>query len=312
MALGKRKEREEEERHGSTLFVSNLPYNTTSTDLQTLFSDIAPVRNAFVVCEFGTGVSKGVGYVSFAMREDAQLAFDKINTEGLTLVGRKLRIQWAETKVKKDRSDTNDQKKPSQKVQPQPRINRISQDPLAIRTVIISGLSPSIDSKSLWKKIRKYQGAEKIEWPVLGGDGVEDSSSAHALFSTPALALDAVNKLHAHVFKGSLLSVTLKKRLDILVSHKAPSANLRTTPSHAHRLIIRNIPFSATAQDLRSIFLPYGPIHSINVPLKEPVSPKSELAKAQKDEAQHDGGVLQTRPERNKGFACLVLLPQGC
>ncbi|KAK2467569.1 hypothetical protein APHAL10511_000424 [Amanita phalloides] len=163
------------------------------------------------------------------MREDAQLTFDKTNTEGLTLVGRKLRIQWAETKVKQNRT--------------------------------------------------------------------------HALFSTPALALDAVNKLHAHVFKGSLLSVTLKKRLDILVSHKAPSANLRTTPSHAHRLIIRNIPFSATAQDLRSIFLPYEPIHSINVPLKEPVSPKSELAKAQKDEAQHDGGVPQTRPERNKGFA---------
>ena len=83
----------------STLFVSNLPFSATSTDLQTLFSEIAPVRNAFVVCEPGTGVSKGVGYISFPIREDAQTALDQITKEGLTLVGRKLRVQWAEKKV---------------------------------------------------------------------------------------------------------------------------------------------------------------------------------------------------------------------
>ncbi|KIJ57897.1 hypothetical protein HYDPIDRAFT_63815, partial [Hydnomerulius pinastri MD-312] len=61
-----------------TLFVSNLPYGATSTDLQTTFSDLAPVRSAFVVLEHGTGVSKGVGYVSFSIKEDAQTAFDTI------------------------------------------------------------------------------------------------------------------------------------------------------------------------------------------------------------------------------------------
>jgi len=115
---------------------------------------------------------------------------------------------------------------------------------------------------------------------VSGDDGIQDSSSgairgvfarlsclklrtAHAIFSTPALALDAVNKLHAHVFKGSLLSVTLKKRIEALSSQKAPTK----APSHANRLIIRNLPFTTTEQDLRSIFLRYGPIYSINMPL---------------------------------------------
>lgn len=85
----------------STLFVSNLPYSATSTDLNTLFSDIGPVRSAFVVLEHATGSSKGVGYVSFAIREDAQAAFDKVNEsgEGLVLDGRKLRVQWAGSKV---------------------------------------------------------------------------------------------------------------------------------------------------------------------------------------------------------------------
>lgn len=123
-SLGKRKERDEkvqdteqnphgyvirfssfrmkcDERIRSTLFVSNLPYSATSTDLKTLFSDIGPVKTAFVVLEHGTETSKGVGYVSFAIREDAQLAFDKVNEagEGITLDDRRLRVQWASNKV---------------------------------------------------------------------------------------------------------------------------------------------------------------------------------------------------------------------
>jgi RNA recognition motif-containing protein len=83
----------------STLFVSNLPYNATSTDLQTAFSDLAPVRSAFVVLEQGSGVSKGVGYVSFSIKEDAQTAFESITMNGMILNSRNIRVQWAESKV---------------------------------------------------------------------------------------------------------------------------------------------------------------------------------------------------------------------
>ena len=78
--------------------MSNLPYTCTSTDLQTLFSDIAPVRSAFVVLE--NGVSKGVGYVSFAAKDDAGKAMETLQESGIDLNGRKLRVQWADrTKV---------------------------------------------------------------------------------------------------------------------------------------------------------------------------------------------------------------------
>jgi RNA recognition motif-containing protein len=83
----------------STLFVSNLPYTATSTDLNTLFSDFAPVRSAFVVLEHVTGTSKGVGYVSFAIPEDASVAFNTCSTDGIILDGRKLRVEWATNKV---------------------------------------------------------------------------------------------------------------------------------------------------------------------------------------------------------------------
>ncbi|KAG7441465.1 RNA-binding domain-containing protein [Guyanagaster necrorhizus] len=256
--LGKRKERDEEPvGHGSTLFVSNLPYTATSVDLQTLFSDIAPVRSAFVVKEAGTGVSKGVGYVSFAIKEDAQAAFDKISADGLALVGRNLRVQWPENKPKgKTEKAAKVESKPKQIPIPRPRA---PQDPLAIRTIIVTGLPSSVDSKALlWKKFRKYKGAESVEWPV-------DEGAAHVLFSTPAAAHEAVDKLHAHVYKGSLLSVALKKRLDSLA--KASKADTKTAaPNHSSRLIIRNTPFNITEQDLRALFLPHGPIHSIHIP----------------------------------------------
>lgn len=82
----------------STLFVSNLPYTATSTDLQTLFSDIGPVRSAFIVQDKETKVSKGVGYVSFAIRDDAQRALD--DPTSLVLDGRSLRVQWPGQKVR--------------------------------------------------------------------------------------------------------------------------------------------------------------------------------------------------------------------
>ncbi|EPQ51443.1 hypothetical protein GLOTRDRAFT_81029 [Gloeophyllum trabeum ATCC 11539] len=274
-ALGKRKEREDEPEqpkvHGSTLFVSNLPYTATSTDLQTLFSDIAPVRSAFVVTEKGSGVSKGVGYVSFAVKEDAKAAYEKLSREGITLDGRGLRVSWADSKNK--HKDEKTEKAPKPRPEPRPRAAPSQSDPLAIRTIVIAGLPSSIDSKSLWKKVRKYGGAEKVEWPLKRDDGTEDPTSAHAVFATPAAAQEAVSKLHAHVFKGSLLSVTLKKRLEGLakatIKRGKAKAGAPVMPSRSSRLIVRNLPFNITEQDLRAVFLPYGPIYSITLPMTE-------------------------------------------
>lgn len=63
---------------------------------------------------------------------------------------------------------------------PKPTHPTAPKDPLAIRTIVISGLPSSIDSKSLWKKIRKYEGAEKVEWPAKIND-TEDPSSGEPI-----------------------------------------------------------------------------------------------------------------------------------
>lgn len=121
---------------------------------------------------------------------------------------------------------------------PRPPVNRLkTADPFAARTVSVSGLAEGIDSKTLWKKFRKCNGAEKIsQWP-LEESGEKDPTKAEVLFSTAAAAQEAISKLHAHIFKGSLMTLVLKKKLDILSkSGKAPSK--------ASRLIVRNLPWN--------------------------------------------------------------------
>ncbi|KAA1472755.1 hypothetical protein DENSPDRAFT_801527 [Dentipellis sp. KUC8613] len=300
-SLGKRKDRDEtkvEESHGSTLFVSNLPYTATSVDLETLFSDFAPVRSAFVVQEHGTGVSKGVGYVSFAIREDAQTAYDQVAKEGILLDGRNLRVVWADKKKEKGTAaPTKTEADEVRKLRPK-TLTATPRDPLAIRTIVVSGLPSGIDSKTLWKKVRKFQGASQVDWPSKASDGTEEPGSAQVLFDTPAHAQEAVTKLHAHVYKGSLLSVSLKKRLDTVA--KAPRAAKTTkvtgpAPSRGSRLIVRNLPFDITEQDLRALFLPYGPVYSITIP-QVVVEKKDEDG----DVKMEEGAAPQTR---GKGFA---------
>ncbi|KAF8493329.1 hypothetical protein JB92DRAFT_3234511 [Gautieria morchelliformis] len=289
----KRKEREDEhplpppsnaaqQIKGSTLFVSNLPYTATSVDLQTLFSDIAPVRSAFVVLDKETRKSKGVGYVSFAIKEDAALAVAQIEQQGILLDKRNLRVQFADSKPH-DTEEGSPGPKPKKPRQPRQSLPRAGPtDPLAIRTIVISGLPASIDSKSLWKKVRKLEGADKIsQWPGKTLSDQEDPTTAQVLFSTPATAQDAVLRLHAHVFKGSLLSVVFKKRLDTLAKSSG-------NPSRASRLIVRNLPWNTVEHDLRRLFLPYGPIHSITIPVGKP---------------EEEGG----RP-RAKGFAFVWMM----
>lgn len=122
---------------------------------------------------------------------------------------------------------------------PHPPVNRSKiTDPLAIRTIFVSGLAENIDAKTLWKKFRKCNGAEKIsQWPLENESGEKDPTKAEVLFSTAAAAQDAISKLHAHIFKGSLMTLVLKKRLDIL-------AKSGKALSKASRLIIRNLPWN--------------------------------------------------------------------
>jgi RNA recognition motif-containing protein len=75
------------------LFVGNLPYQTTSADLNALFAQAGTVVTAEVVMDRMSGRSRGFGFVEMNNDEEAQNAVSKFN--GYDMDGRKLVVNVA-------------------------------------------------------------------------------------------------------------------------------------------------------------------------------------------------------------------------
>lgn len=74
------------------LYVGNLPYATTESELRYLFSEFGVVASATVITDRATGMSKGFGFVEMS-DADAQRAIAKLNDAALG--GRRLRVNEA-------------------------------------------------------------------------------------------------------------------------------------------------------------------------------------------------------------------------
>jgi cold-inducible RNA-binding protein len=61
------------------LYVGNLGYNVTSTDLQQLFAPHGAVQSAQVIEDRDAGRSKGFGFVEMASDEEASKAIAALN-----------------------------------------------------------------------------------------------------------------------------------------------------------------------------------------------------------------------------------------
>jgi cold-inducible RNA-binding protein len=84
---------------GSKLYVGNLSYNTTSSDLEQLFSQHGQVQSAEVIADRDTGRSKGFGFVQMGTDAEAQAAIAALN--GQDHDGRALTVN--EAKPREDR-----------------------------------------------------------------------------------------------------------------------------------------------------------------------------------------------------------------
>jgi RNA recognition motif-containing protein len=75
------------------LFVGNLSFNTTSGELEALFSEVGTCESASVVMDRDTGRSRGFGFVEMSSADDAEKAIAAIN--GREVGGRALNVSEA-------------------------------------------------------------------------------------------------------------------------------------------------------------------------------------------------------------------------
>jgi RNA recognition motif-containing protein len=85
---------------GKKLYVGNLAYGVSDTDLQNLFQPHGTVQSAQVIMDRDTGRSKGFGFVEMGSDEQAQAAIGALN--GQDVSGRALNVN--EARPREDRA----------------------------------------------------------------------------------------------------------------------------------------------------------------------------------------------------------------
>lgn len=75
------------------LYVGNLSFNTTETDLQDLFATVGPVQETLIMQDRMTMKSRGFGFVTMVENADAQKAIAQFN--GKQVEGRALTVNEA-------------------------------------------------------------------------------------------------------------------------------------------------------------------------------------------------------------------------
>src|SRR5438094_580529 len=91
---------------GKKLFVGNLSFDTTSADLEALFSQAGTCESAAVITDRATGRSRGFGFVEMSSASEAERAVAELN--GHELQGRKLNVSEAREALRQRIKATRD------------------------------------------------------------------------------------------------------------------------------------------------------------------------------------------------------------
>src|SRR5438309_6441128 len=87
---------------GSKLYVGNLSYNTSSSELEQMFGQHGQVQSAEIISDRDTGQSKGFGFVQMGSDAEAQAAIAALN--GQQQDGRALTVNEAKPRENRPRS----------------------------------------------------------------------------------------------------------------------------------------------------------------------------------------------------------------
>src|SRR5262245_42899559 len=87
------------------LYVGNIPYTTTDTQLQELFGQAGEVASVTLINDRDTGRPKGFGFVEMSTEEAAKAAIEKFN--GYSLDGRAIVVNEARPQEARPQRDNS-------------------------------------------------------------------------------------------------------------------------------------------------------------------------------------------------------------
>ncbi|MGE0246279.1 MAG: RNA recognition motif domain-containing protein [Pyrinomonadaceae bacterium] len=83
------------------LYVGNLPFKTSTQDLEQLFGQVGTVESTNIIEDRETGRSRGFGFVEMSSKEEGEKAIEEFN--GKEFDGRELKVNEAKPQENRNR-----------------------------------------------------------------------------------------------------------------------------------------------------------------------------------------------------------------
>eukprot|EP00903_Cladosiphon_okamuranus_P014644 g13579.t1 len=263
-----------DERSSTVILVKNLPYSTEAAELAKRFGAFGDVGRVLLP------PSKAVALVEFLAASDARRAFKRLAYTRFQHVP--LYLEWAPLKAFRETFEPSS--KPaslpaSEKAatgeeakvdEDEVAAGRASSEPL---TVFVKNLSFSTDEAGLRSCFEKAGlNVRSVSIPRKKGPGANEAKLSMGFgfveCADKSLVEEALKTLQGTVLDGHALE--LKRSTKRLTpTTKAPSStSSQGDDVKKSKLIIRNIPFQATAKELRELFSSFGQLKRVRLPKK--------------------------------------------
>ncbi|CAH9055312.1 unnamed protein product [Cuscuta europaea] len=283
----------------STVFVSNLPFSFTNTQLEETFSDVGPIRRCFLVTKKGTAEHQGIGFVQFANVEDANSAIELKNESRVG--GRKIGVKHAMHRVPLEQRKSKGSQVDAYKEAPQERDRNESLPDEAVKPEL------DLNSQEAGNPKRKRKASVLRKGMLDGKSGSEKQRVARTVIIGGIVSADMAEEVHS-LAKGcgtvcsvtyplpkeeleynglaqdgctinasSVLYTRVKSALTSVATLHQREIQGRTiwvrqlggegSKTNKWKLIVRNIPFQTKVSELKTMFSTAGFVWDVSIPL---------------------------------------------
>ncbi|KRY75250.1 putative RNA-binding protein 19, partial [Trichinella pseudospiralis] len=266
-------------RSNNVMLVKNLPAKTATADIRHLFGKFGRLGRVLLPPSGLTAI------VEFLLDSDAKTAFQNLAFKRFGKTA--LFLEWApddvfNTKFDSAKVEGEDEKQEANRAnesQQQQQQQQASNN----NRLFVKNLSPDTSDEDLaefFKKIGPVLSATvaKKYCKPTAGKAMQCISLRYGFveYENDQHAQEAIRRLQNSELKGAIIQIQLSKRqvnnfnVEQQNSWSIGQSNEKTKPRSQTKIIVRNIPFQASVQEITKLFKVFGNVHSVRLPKKTP------------------------------------------